>query len=206
MKDVVWNPWKMTTIGIGLAVGVALVTGVVVANWTSLEPARKAEAPIAPPPSAATHSTSAIPRVVAAPPAAIVASAPAAAPLPVAAPAPVPVAAPAPQPVAAPQPSSVPSQVAIDACNQQAAAQSSQTSKTMELVKDGAIGAALGAVVGATGGAIAGGGSGAGKGAAIGGLLGVGGGALYGVNANRKNDARYRDAYASCMRSRGYTG
>ena len=88
----------------------------------------------------------------------------------------------------APQQSSVPSQVAIDACNQQASAQSTQTSKTAEVVKDGAIGAAIGAVVGAAGGAIAGGGSGAGKGAAIGGVLGAGGGALYGVNENRKHD------------------
>jgi hypothetical protein len=186
MVENTWNPWKMTTIGIGLAAVVALVTGVVVANWTSLEPAPKAEAPIAPPRSA--------PRVVATPPVTptptIVASAPAAAPL----------------PVAAPQHSPVPSRVAIDACNQQAAAQTSQTSKTMEVVKDGAIGAAVGAVVGAAGGAIAGGGSGAGKGAAIGGVLGAGGGALYGVNENRKNDERYRDVYASCMRSRGYTG
>jgi len=126
--------------------------------------------------------------VGAAPPPAIVVSAPAAAPL----------------PVAAPQPSPVPSQVAIDACNQQAAARTRQTSKTIEIVKDGAIGAAIGAVVGAAGGAIAGGGSGAGKGAAIGGVLGAGGGALYGVNENRNNDARYRDAYASCMRARGY--
>lgn len=44
------------------------------------------------------------------------------------------------------------------------------------------------------------------KGAAIGGILGVGGGALYGVNENRKNDEQYRTVYASCMRSRGYTG
>ena len=60
--------------------------------------------------------------------------------------------------------------------------------------------------MGAAGGAIAGGGSGAGKGAVIGGVLGAGGGALYGVNENHKNSQRYRDAYASCMRSRGYTG
>ena len=193
MADGAWNPWKMTTIGIGLAAGVALVTGVVVANWTSLEPAPKVVAPIATPHSA--------PRVVATRPAtptpAIVASAPAAAPAAPAA---------APLPVPASQQASVPSQVAIDACNQQAAAQTRQTSKTIELVKDGAIGAAVGAVVGAAGGAIVGGGSGAGKGAAIGGILGAGGGALYGVNENRKNDEQYRTVYASCIRSRGYTG
>ncbi len=112
----------------------------------------------------------------------------------------------APAPVAPAQPASLPSQATIDACNQQAAAQSSQRSKTKEIVIDGAIGAVAGAVLGAAGGAIADGGSGAGKGAAIGGILGAGGGALYGVNENRKNDAHYRDVYASCMRSRGYTG
>src|SRR5205809_851732 len=49
-------------------------------------------------------------------------------------------------------------------------------------------------------------GKGAGTGAAIGGLVGAGGGTLYGLNENQKHDQRYRDAYASCMRSRGYTG
>ena len=38
----------------------------------------------------------------------------------------------------------------------------------------------------------------------IGGVLGAGGGALYGVNENRKPDERYRVAYASCMRSCDY--
>ena len=63
-----------------------------------------------------------------------------------------------------------------------------------------------GAAVGAAAGAIVDGGSGAGKGAAIGGLVGAGGGSLYGLNENRKHDQRYRDAYASCMRDRGFTG
>jgi len=63
----------------------------------------------------------------------------------------------------------------------------------------------VGAAVGAAGGAIADGGKGAGKGAAIGGVVGAGGGTLYGLNENRKQDQQYRAAYASCMRSRGYT-
>ena len=37
----------MRTIAIGLALGMALVIGVVVANWTSLEPALKAGTPAA---------------------------------------------------------------------------------------------------------------------------------------------------------------
>ena len=63
-----------------------------------------------------------------------------------------------------------------------------------------------GAAVGAAGGAIAGGGKGAGKGAAIGGVVGAGGGTLYGLNENKKNDEKYKAAYSSCMHSRGYTG
>ena len=157
MASTGWNPWKMTAIGLGLTVAVALITGVVVANWSGHEGTRKVEIP-------------------AAPPKAHVAQAP---------------------------PAGLPSQGVIDACNQQAA-QAAPQNKTTELLKDGAIGAVVGAAVGAAGGAIAGGGSGAGKGAAIGGILGAGGGALYGVNENRKGDERYRAAYASCMRSRGY--
>ena len=106
---------------------------------------------------------------------------------------------------AQPQPA-VPTQAAVSACNQYAASQVGERNKTTEIVKDGAIGAVAGAAVGAAAGAIADGGSGAGKGAAIGGLVGAGGGSLYGLNENRKHDQRYRDAYASCMRDRGFTG
>jgi hypothetical protein len=99
----------------------------------------------------------------------------------------------------------VPTQAAIDACNQHAANQVGQKDKTMEVVKDAAIGAVVGAAVGAAGGAIADGGKGAGKGAAIGGVVGAGGGTLYGLNENKKQDERYRAAYSSCMRGRGYS-
>jgi hypothetical protein len=75
----------------------------------------------------------------------------------------------------------------------------------MEVVKDAAIGAVVGAAVGAAGGAIADGGKGAGKGAAIGGVVGAGGGTLYGLNENKKQDERTRAAYASCMRGKGYS-
>jgi hypothetical protein len=106
----------------------------------------------------------------------------------------------------APATSSVPPQSVIAACNQAAASQVPSRDKTIDTVKDGAIGAVAGAVLGAAGGAIADGGSGAGKGAAIGGLVGAGGGTLYGLNENHKHDERYREAYAGCMRSRGYVG
>lgn len=100
----------------------------------------------------------------------------------------------------------VPTQSIIATCNQRAASQVPSRDKTVDTVKDGAIGAVAGAVVGAAGGAIAGGGSGAGKGAAIGGLVGAGGGTLYGLNENRKHDEQYREAYGACMRSHGYVG
>ena len=170
MTDQSWNPWKITAIGLVLTVVTAVVTGVVVANWSGRDAEPKAETPSGATRPATTAQSS------------------------------------TPAPAAAPQPAALPSQATIDACNQHAAAASSQRSNTKEIVIDGAIGAVAGAAVGAAGGAIAGGGSGAGKGAAIGGVLGAGGGALYGVNENRKNDAQYRDVYATCMRARGYTG
>jgi hypothetical protein len=104
------------------------------------------------------------------------------------------------------QTSRVPTQAAVDACNRHASSQTGARDKTAEVVKDAAVGAIVGAAVGAAGGAIAGGGKGAGKGAAIGGVVGAGGGTLYGLNENKKHDERYRDAYAGCMRSRGYSG
>ena len=174
-----YNPWKLTAIGMGLVVVVAVITGVVVANWSGHEVENKTQAPAAATLPASTH------------PGTRVASAPV-----------------TPRPVAAapsqPQPAALPSQAPIDACKQSAA--SGQSSNTMELVKDGVIGGAIGAAVGAASGAVVGGGSAAGKGAVIGGLVGVGGGALYGINENGKRDVRYREAYASCMRARGYAG
>lgn len=107
---------------------------------------------------------------------------------------------------AAPTSAGVPTQAAIDTCNQSAAAQAGQREKTKDTVIAGAIGAVAGAAVGAAGGAVIDGGSGAGKGAIIGGIVGAGGGTLYGLNENRKHDESYRNAYAACMRSRGYTG
>jgi hypothetical protein len=100
----------------------------------------------------------------------------------------------------------VPTQSAINTCNQSAAAQAGQREKTKDTVISGAIGAVAGAAVGAVGGAVIDGGSGAGKGAVIGGLVGAGGGTLYGLNENRKHDESYRNAYAACMHARGYTG
>lgn len=93
-----------------------------------------------------------------------------------------------------------PSRSTIEACNRQATDQLA-ANKTTEVVRDASIGAVLGAAVGAAGGALADGG----KGAALGGLVGADVGTVFGLNENRKHDARYRDVYARCMRSRGYS-
>jgi len=98
-----------------------------------------------------------------------------------------------------------PSQGVIDECNR-VAAQPTTKDKTVEVVKDSAVAGLVGAAIGAAGGAIADGGKGAGKGAGIGGVVGLGAGALYGLNENRKHDERAREAYAACMRARGYGG
>jgi uncharacterized protein YcfJ len=168
-----WNPWKITALAMALVMATALITGLVVANWSGSSQEAELKGPTSPR-LAQPRPAGAKP---APPPARTVQAAPA-----------------------------VPTQEVVDACNRSAAAQVGEVDKTKEVVKDAAIGAVVGAAVGAAGGAIAGGGKGAGKGAAIGGVVGAGGGTLYGLNENKNNDEKYRDAYSNCMRSRGYTG
>jgi outer membrane protein OmpA-like peptidoglycan-associated protein len=104
------------------------------------------------------------------------------------------------------QPQSVqpvyPPQSVVERCNRYASQE--VTGKTEEVVKDAGIGALGGAALGAAIGAISGGGSGAAKGAGIGAIAGGAGGGLYGLNENQKNDARYQEAYASCLRQNGF--
>jgi type IV secretory pathway VirB10-like protein len=183
MNGGTWDPWKFTAIGLALVMVTAVVTGLVVASWTGTPSEQQTAAP-KPSTSMQASNPSASPR-----------SAVTRAPSTPSAPAP-----------AAPARPSIPSEATIEACNRAAEGAPTTKDKTVEIVKDGAIAAALGAAVGAAGGAIADGGKGAGKGAAIGGVLGAGAGALYGLNENRKNDGRYREAYAACMRSRGFGG
>ncbi len=170
-----WNPWKVTALAMALVMATALVTGLVVANWSG------STQDVARPTSSPTST-----RLIQPPRPGN--------PRPV---------APQTQATAAP---GVPNQDVVDACNRFAAGQVGESDKTKEVVSDAAIGVVVGAAVGAAGGAIAGGGKGAGKGAAIGGVVGAGGGTLYGLNENKKNDEKYRAAYSSCMHSRGYTG
>ena len=195
MSEGSWNPWKLTSIGLVLVMVTAVVTGIVVANWSG-----QAEQPVAVPevkPAPARARVTTAPSNT--PPAAprVAAAAPATAPAPRVG---------APAPAAAPEHPDTPSQSTIDACNRQAANAPTTGDKTKEVLKDAAIGALVGAAVGAAGGAIVDGGSGAGKGAVIGGALGTGGGVLYGLNENKKNDEKYRQAYGACLRSKGYGG
>ncbi len=171
-----WNPWKITTIAMLLMLATALVTGSVVANWKGGGERT----------AAGTSKDPARPSTRPATPA-----------------------PPAPRaaatPVTRPQ-RAVPPPDVVEACNRHASAQAGERDKTMDTVKNVAVGAVVGAAVGAAGGAIADGGKGAGKGAGVGGVLGAGAGTLYGLNENRKHDERYRDAYAGCLRARGYAG
>ena len=177
MSEQNWNPWKVTAIGMALVMATALITGLVVANWYGPDVSKK---------TAATETVAPTSKLAA-----------------VQTPAPAPHAS---RPASSPAAPSVPTQSAIEACNQHAAKQVNSRDKTVDTLKDAGVGALAGAAVGAAAGAIAGGGSGAGKGAAIGGLVGAGGGTLYGLNENKKHDENYRNAYASCMRARGYAG
>jgi hypothetical protein len=190
------NVWKLTTIGLLVVGATALVTGLVVANRTGTRTAETPVATLNAPAASPTTVQTPPPAVVQAPPPAVVTEAPRPASPP-----------PTSQPARVAQ---TPSQSAIDACNREAAnatggGQRDKKGKITEVVKDGAIGAIGGAAIGAVGGAIADGGKGAGKGAIIGGLAGAGGGSLYGIYDNKKHDEKYRTAYSSCMRSRGYT-
>src|SRR5258708_13269681 len=141
------NPWKLTAIAMAAVMATALVTGLVVANWTGGDRAAQEQ-------KAQQKGAQATPARVASVPAA-------------------------------------PSQSAIAACNKYAASEAGSKDKTMEVVKDGAIGAVVGAAVGAAGGAIAGGGKGAGRGAAIGGRVGPGGRPPYRPHENNKPHHRH---------------
>lgn len=65
MSDDKWNPWKLTTIGIGLMMATALVTGLVVASWHANEKPETAERPRVAASAPAAHPA---PRQVAATP------------------------------------------------------------------------------------------------------------------------------------------
>lgn len=174
------NIWKLTAIGLVVAVVSAVVTGLVVANRT-LSPTQEAkvESPSAAPTAVVTRPA---PGAVAQTPAPT---------------APTPPARPSKDDIAA---------CNRHAANSAGGVPKQGKDKYVDVAEDAGIGALGGAAVGALGGAAVKGGSGAGKGALIGGALGAGGGTLYGIYDNKKNDETYRAAYGSCMKARGYTG
>src|SRR5262245_58403567 len=173
------NLWKMTAIGVAVAAVTAVITGVVVARRTT--PSSESVTARVEQPPAASPRTSDDPATRPQPPAT---TGPA-----------------SDTPARRVAQSSTPPQSVVDSCNQQAPAQSGAgrdtKGKLVEVGKD--------AGIGALGGAIASGGKGAGKGALIGGLVGAGGGSLYGIWDNKKHDEFFRDAYARCMKAKGYT-
>jgi hypothetical protein len=98
MPDSGWNnPWKLTAIGTALVVVTALVTGLVVAQWSGAPADRSVAARAQPGTTSATAS-----RAESVPPPAVRRATSAAAPRPV---------------------STVPTQAAVEACHQEAAAQ-----------------------------------------------------------------------------------
>src|SRR5215467_8056451 len=118
-----WNPWKVTALAMAMVMATALVTGLVVANWsdTGREVAQPTPSP--------TNT-----RLIQQPGAASVKPA-------------------ASQTQAVPAPSTpavpaVPTQDVVDACNRYAAAQVGETDKTKEAVAGAAVGAAGGAIAG----------------------------------------------------------
>ncbi len=180
------NLWKMTAIGVAVAAVTAVVTGIVVARRTT-PGSEPVTARVEQPPAASPRTDD-----------------PGARPQPPAATAPA-----SDTPARRVAQSGTPPQSAIDSCNQQAQAQTGagrdKKGKLVEVGKDAGIGALGGAAIGAAGGAIASGGKGAGRGALIGGLVGAGGGSLYGIWDNKKHDEFFRDAYARCMKAKGYS-
>ncbi len=188
MADASTNQWKLATIWLLIVGATVLITSLVIGRDTKVVPpeeivqAKEVEAEAQVTKKKPVSKPKAAVKVATAPPA--------------------PKPAPAPKPVYSPQPTHPPQSI-IQACNEYASDQ--VNSKTEEVVKDAGIGALLGAATGAAVGAIAGGGSGAAKGAGIGAIAGGAGGTLYGINENQTNDARYQEAYSSCMRSRGYS-
>ena len=140
-----WNPWDIAALGLVLVMASALVTGLVVANWSgsSQEPEPRRQAATASRPWQSTRTLSVKP-----------AAAPVARSVPVAV--------------------AIPTAEAVQACNRRATDEVGE--RTEEAVRD----------------------------ATSGGVAAAGGGTLYGLNESRRNDEKYRVAYASCMQARGY--
>jgi hypothetical protein len=196
------NPWKVVTIGLGVAAVTALTSGLTTAYLLHAgTPAASGEAERRPatlagfraaPPAESTrppivHVTRTSP--VARPSTMVRTQTPPAAASTIE-PLPAPVAAAAPEAVtptpvvSAPQPAVASTAPAV--ATTQPVDCATGGDRAMRIAKPGAIGALLGAGLGAVGGAIAGGGKGAGKGAMWGGLAGVAAGSAYGAYTTKQ--------------------
>lgn len=135
-----WSPWNVAALGLVVVMATALVTGLVVANWSgsSPDPALRRQAPAT---SRQWQST----RTVGLKPAA------------------APIAAGGPAAVA------LPTAEAVQACNQRATDEAGEPGRSEDAVKTEELA-----------------------------------GSLHGLNESRRNDERYRAAYARCMRAHGY--
>lgn len=156
------NPWKLTTIAIGLVAATALTAGLTTAYIM-----RGAE-PVSAAPGSAENATAetrvTAPRLAPVPSRSTITARREAVPAPPAAP-------PAPTMVAG---RPTPVSAAAPDC-------ATTSDRVWRIAKPGLLGAVLGAGVGAAGGAIADGGKAAGKGAAIGAIVGTTAGAAYGA-------------------------
>ena len=135
-----WSPWSMAALGLVFVMATALVTGLVVANWSgsSQDPELRRQVPAA---SRQWQST----RTVGVKPAA------------------APIAAGGPAAVA------LPKAEAVQACNQYATDEVGEPGRSEDAVKTEELA-----------------------------------GSLHGLNESKRNDEKYRAAYARCMRARGY--
>jgi hypothetical protein len=52
MNESSWNPWKLFAIALTLVIATVLITGIVIANWKGIEPARPVAGPESTPPAA----------------------------------------------------------------------------------------------------------------------------------------------------------
>jgi len=142
-----WNAWSTAALGLVFVMATAIVTGLVVANWSgsSQELVPRKPTPAASRSLQSTRSVSVKP-------------------------------APAPFARSVPVAVTIPTAEAVQDCNRRASDEAGNQDRTEEVVKNVASGIAAAA----------------------------GGGTLYGLDQSRRNDEKYRAAYASCMQARGY--
>ena len=140
-----WNAWSIAALGLVFVMATALITGLVIANWSGSSPEPE---PRKLTPTAASRSWPST-RTVSVKPAA------------------------APMARRAPVAVATPTAEAVQDCNRRAGDEAGDQDRTEDVTNNVASG-------------------------------GAAGGTLYGLDTSRRNDEKYRAAYANCMRARGY--